>query len=82
MAVHSLTPVNMNGIFGAPADYSHMMSARREQRMSGQYTIAVLCFFNSYLAERVESFGKLMSESFRHMLNDDNAGKVRWQRRQ
>ena len=59
-----------------------MMSAWRQQRVSGKDAVTVLRLLYAYLAKRIETGCKQVRKSLRHMLYDDDSGKVGRQRRQ
>ena len=54
----------------------HVTVARRDQHMAAQHRIAVLGFLDLDLAERVEAFGEGRRELLRHVLDDDDAGRI------
>ena len=66
----------------AAALQQHVLVAGRDQHLAAQHRIAVLGFLDLDLAQAVEPLGEGGGEFLRHVLDDDDAGRIGRQRLQ
>ena len=82
MARHGRPVLDRHLIAGAVAFKQHVLVARCDQDVAAQDRIAVLGLLDLDLAQAVEPFGEGGGEARRHVLDDDDAGRIGRQRLQ
>lgn len=82
VAVDQRTVEYLDVLVGAGPFNAHVLAAGGDRCKPRHHTVVVRGFFDADLTQVVQAFGEQGGELFRHVLDHDDAGRHRRQRRQ